>query len=78
MIEKVSIKGKDIWIIVEPHIIHPPGNDAKEFFTASYQVLDPAATSTGGMLFLDGGGKPLVFESPVQALEYASEKLTDG
>ena len=74
MIEKVNIKGQDIWIIVEPHIIHPPGNDAKEFFTASYQVLDPVA-GTGGTLMLDSDGKPLVFESPVQALEYANEKL---
>ena len=75
MIEKVNIKGKDIWIIVEPHVIHPPGNDAKELFTASYQVLDPAA-SPGATLLLDSDGKPLVFDSPVQALEYANEKLS--
>jgi len=75
MIEKVNIKGKDIWIIVEPHVIHPPGNDAKEFFTASYQVLDPVA-SPGATLLLDCDGKPLAFDSPVQALEYANEKLS--
>jgi len=77
MIEKVNIKGTDIWIIVEPHASHPPGDDPKEFFTASYHVLDPA-THPGGTLFLDSDGKALTFDSPVQALEYASETLIGG
>jgi hypothetical protein len=74
MTEKVNIKGKDIWIIVEPHASHAPGDDPKEFFTASYHVLDPAA-HPGGTLLLDAEGKALAFDSPVQALEYASETL---
>jgi hypothetical protein len=74
MIEKLNIKGSDIWIIIEPHVAHSPGDDPKEFFTASYHVLDPV-TYPGGTLLLDSEGKPMAFDSPVQALEYASEKL---
>lgn len=75
MIEKVNIKGADVWITIEPHATHAGGDDAKEFFTASYHLQDPIA-HPGGTLLIDAEGKAISFDSPVQALEYASEKLS--
>ena len=76
MIEKVSINGKDAWIAIEPHYIQPQDADEppQEFFTASYHVLEPSS-SPGGVLFMEEDNMPKLFESPVEALEYASEKL---
>jgi hypothetical protein len=75
MIEKMNIKGQDIWIKVEPHTSRAPGDDAREFFTASYHVMDPNS-EPGGSMLLDSEGKPVYFGSPVQAVEYAVEKLS--
>ena len=75
MTEKMNIGGKEIWIKVEPHASRMPGDDAREFFTASYHVMDPNS-EPGGSMFLDNEGKPVSFDSPVQALEYAAEKLS--
>ncbi len=75
MTEKMNIGGKEIWIKVEPHASRAPGDDAREFFTASYHIADPG-TQPGGSLFVDSEGKPVSFDSPVQALEYAAEKLS--
>ena len=76
MTEKVSINGKDAWIVIEPHFIQPQdAEDApQEYFTASYHVLEPES-SPGGVLFMEEDKTPKLFESPVEALEYASEKL---
>jgi len=77
MTEKVEINGQDIWIVIEPHMIHSPAADPKEYFTASYHSIDPE-TNPSGVLFLDRDKKPLTFDSPVAALEYANEKLLDA
>ncbi|MEO5684864.1 MAG: hypothetical protein ABIQ88_19635 [Chitinophagaceae bacterium] len=77
MTEKIQIKGKDIWITIEPHILHSSGAEPTECFTASYNALDPA-TDPASILFLDKENKPLSFSSPVEALEYANEKLMDS
>jgi len=74
MTEKLQIKGKDIWVVVEPHAIHLPEENPREYFTASYYSVNPAA-GNGGILFLDEDKEPLTFSSPVEALEYANEKL---
>jgi len=75
MIEKVSIKGNDVWIMIEPHAMLEPCHDTpREYFTASYHLLDPA-TAPGGILFVERDKTPIRFESPVEALEYANEKL---
>jgi hypothetical protein len=76
MTEKTQIKGTDIWITIDPHTVHSPADDPKEYFTASYHAIDPA-TVPGGVLFLDKDKKALTFDSPVAALEYANEKLLD-
>lgn len=77
MIEKIQIKGQHIWIAIEPHVLHLPGGEPQEYFTASYHSIDPA-TNPAGNLFLDNEKKPCRFNSPVQALEYASERLLEN
>ncbi|HTL08110.1 MAG TPA: hypothetical protein VL307_07645 [Chitinophagaceae bacterium] len=74
MTEKIAINGKDAWIVVEPHTLHLPGAEPTEYFTASYYLADPAVTPAG-ILFTDKDQKAISFNSPVQALEYASEQL---
>ncbi len=76
MTEKIQINGKDIWIVVEPHARHEPGMEPKEYFTASYFLSEPDETPAG-ILFLNDSKKALEFDSPVEALEYANEKLID-
>ena len=74
MTEKLQIKGKDIWVMIEPHAIQLPSENPREYFTASYHSVEPA-TDNGGILFLDDDKEPVTFSSPVEALEYANEKL---
>ena len=74
MTEKIQIKGQDIWIAIDPHQAHLAGDEPKEYFTASYHAVDPA-TDPAGNMFLGEDNKPVVFSSPIEALEYANEKL---
>jgi hypothetical protein len=75
MTEKVSIKGKEVWIVVEPHLMERsnPNVIPTEYFTASYHVKEP--TESPAILFTNEDKSPCLFESPVAALEYANEKL---
>jgi hypothetical protein len=76
MIEKQSINGKDVWIEVEqqPANRSNPNIIPTEYFFAKYYLEE----SPGGasVILTDEEGKPLLFESPVAALTYASKKLT--
>jgi hypothetical protein len=74
MTEKIEIKGQDIWIVIEPHTTNMANVDPKEYFTASFHAVDPE-TEPAGNLFVDKDRKPVTFSSPVEALEYANEKL---
>jgi hypothetical protein len=75
MKEEIYVSGKKIWLLIEPHIQEDGrGDQAAEYFTASYDIKDLPA-SPGGILFLEEDNTPKRFESPVQALEFASEKL---
>ena len=77
MIEKLSIKGKDVWVVVEPHI--PVRNNPKviptEYFKVFYNLKEPG--SEKGEIFTESNKEPKLFESPVAALEYANEKLIE-
>lgn len=75
MKEEIEVGGKTVWILIEPHLHpgHPDGTGA-EYFTASY-TFDDTRTEPSAVLFLEADKTPKCFESPVQALEYASEKL---
>ena len=80
MIEKQSINGKDVWVEVEPYHVHRdnPRTIPTEYFTAKYYLQEPASTSSAnGELIVDKDGQPKLFESPVAALEFANEKMTE-
>jgi len=71
----MDIGGNKAWILIEPHSLEDqkegqPG----EYFTASYS-FEEQAEGPAVVLFLQDDLTPKRFESPVQALEYASEKL---
>lgn len=76
MTEKLTINGKDIWVTIEPHLV-PRENMhiiPTEYFTAMYYMQEPAE-NVSGEIFIDGT-EPKLFQSPVEALEYARETLT--
>lgn len=76
MTEKLTINGKPVWVVVEPHLI-PRENMhiiPTEYFTALYYLQEPAE-DVSGELFIEGT-EPKLFESPVAALEYARETLS--
>ena len=75
MKEEIYVNGQKVWILIEPHIQGDgEGDQSPEYFTASYDIKDPP-TSPGGILFVEEDNTPKRFESPVQALEFANEKL---
>ena len=77
MTEKVQIRGKDVWIVVEPVVIHPQNNKMipTEYFVAYYNEQEPA--DDPGTMFLESNKKPRLFTSPVEALEYACEHFKE-
>ena len=80
MIEKQSINGKDVWVEIEPFHVHRdnPRTIPTEYFTAKYYLQEPmAAPNSSGEVILDKDGSPKLFESPVAALEFANEKMTE-
>src|SRR5437868_1334107 len=75
MKEEIYIKGKKVWVLIEPHVIPETKDDQpKEYFTASYDTIDPPSVP-GGILFVEPDNTPRRFDSPVQTLEFANEKL---
>ncbi len=75
MTEKIVINGKNAWIMVEPHILESdePEEDPKEYFIAYYTFQEPGLA--GGKMFTEEDKSPKLFESPVEALEFATEEL---
>jgi hypothetical protein len=75
MKEEINIGDQKVWILIEPHQVQDgAGDEPEEYFTASYATTDPP-TLPGGILFLEKDNMPKRFLSPVQALEFANEKL---
>ncbi len=74
MKEEIYVSGQKVWILIEPHVQINDEDRSAEYFTASYDIKDPPA-SPGGILFVEEDNTPKRFDSPVQALEFASEKL---
>lgn len=77
MTEKLTINGKEVWVVVEPHMIprENPHIIPTEYFTAMYYFQEPG-DDVHGEIFIDGT-VPRLFESPVAALEYARETLIE-
>jgi hypothetical protein len=75
MTEKLSINGKDVWVVVEPLTAPKDVSDQtpNEYFIVFYNLEEPG--STPGEMMRDADNRPKLFESPVAALEYANEKL---
>lgn len=75
MIEKQSIKGKDVWLEIEPYHVERqnPKTIPTEYFTAKYYLAEP--NSGRGEVFKDENGELRLFESPVAALTFANKKL---
>jgi hypothetical protein len=77
MIEKQSIKGKDVWVRVDPyHMERPkPNIIPTEYFTATYYLDEPTQEQKRGESIHDEEGKLKLFESPVEALSYIRKRL---
>jgi hypothetical protein len=77
MIEKQSIKGKDVWVRVDPY--HMERSSANiiptEYFTATYYLDEPEPENKGGQTIKDEEGKLRLFESPVEALSFTRKRL---
>lgn len=75
MIEKINVDGKPVLVLIEPHAAtDAEDGHAQEYFTASY-ALEAMPGPPGGVMILENDKRPKRFASPVEALEYASEKL---
>ena len=76
MVERQSIKGRDIWLKVDP--FHVPRTNPNiiptEYFTASYYMQEPANDAQGEVI-KDKNGEAKLFESPVAALSFARKRL---
>jgi hypothetical protein len=80
MIEKHSINGKDVWVEITPFHVHRdnPRIIPTEYFTARYYLQEPSSTrDASGEVILDHDGQPKLFESPVAALQFTNEKVTE-
>lgn len=77
MTEKLTIKGKDVWVVVEPLTVQRENENETptEYFIVFYHLLEPGTET--GVMFREEDNRPLLFESPVAALEYAQEKLLE-
>jgi hypothetical protein len=76
MIERQSIKGKDVWLKVDPLPVQRERPDIipTEYFTASFYLKEPDSDTNGEMI-KDEDGEPKMFESPVAALSFARKRL---
>lgn len=74
MIEHHVINGKDVWVEVmeQPAGRENPNIIPTEYFTARYYLSEPPAN---GEWIIDEDGEPQLFESPVEALTFATKKL---
>jgi|GEM_PF-365667 len=77
MIEMQSIKGKEVWLKVDPYPVQRsnPNIIPTEYFTASYYLQQQASDATAGEIIKDEDGELKLFESPVAALTFARKRL---
>lgn len=77
MTEKLTINGKNVWVVIEPLTVprDNPEETPTEYFIVLYHLLEPGTET--GIMFREADNRPVLFESPVAALEYANEKLLE-
>lgn len=75
MIEKQSIRGRDVWVRVDPYHMERanPNIIPTEYFTATYYLDEPGDRT--GEVINDEDGQVRLFESPVAALSFAWKRL---
>jgi hypothetical protein len=84
MTEKLNINGEDVWVVVEA-VDAQEGNPnilPAEYFVAYYSSQEPPIEASShepgkmpGKVFKSEDNTPKRFLSPVEAIEYATEKL---
>ena len=76
MLEKQNIKGRDVWVKVDPYHVQRsnPNIIPTEYFTATFFLDDPSSNNNGETI-KDEEGELKLFESPVAALSFAWKKL---
>ncbi|WP_343690984.1 hypothetical protein [Chitinophaga sp.] len=77
MVEKIQVNNQDVWLLIEPRDAQhgDPNVIPTEYFIVSYALKEPAGVHETGTIFQDTNGEPRHFYSPVEAVEYAVEKL---
>jgi hypothetical protein len=77
MIEKQSIKGRDVWVKINPYHMERsnPNIIPTEYFTASYYLDEFNLEHKEGEVINDEDGRIKLFESPVAALSFARKRL---
>ncbi|BAV09653.1 hypothetical protein SAMN05421788_1011085 [Filimonas lacunae] len=84
MTEKIIVNGKEVWLVIEPReATHTSAHSIPtEYFIAYYALQEPGVYTsphepgkTPGTLFAEKEDEPILFLSPVAAVEYAVEKL---
>lgn len=84
MTEKITIDGKEVWLVIEPieTQLGNPNVIPTEYFTLWYNQQDPGVYSSPhepgkepGKLVKDDSDEAKRFLSPVEAVEYAVEHL---
>jgi hypothetical protein len=77
MIEKQTIKDRDIWLKVDPYKVQRSNPDIipTEYFTVSYFINEPLQETDRGEFVKDEEGNIKLFESPVAALSYARKAI---
>lgn len=75
MIEHHVINGKDVWVEVveQPANRENPNTIPTEYFTARYYLAEPPGANAAWIT--NEEGEPQLFESPVAALTYVTNKL---
>lgn len=81
MVEKISVDGRNVWLTIDA-IETQPNVIPTEYFVAYYSLQEPPIEASPhepgkepGRQFTDADGNPKQFVSPVEAVEYAVEKL---
>jgi hypothetical protein len=77
MIEKQTIRDRDVWLKVDPYKVQRanPNIIPKEYFTVSFFSDEPFGESERGEFIKDEDGNIKLFESPVAALTYARKSI---
>lgn len=77
MIEKQSFNGKDVWIKVDPYRVERANRNIipTEYFTAGFYFNEPLSDVNVAEIVRDEKGEIKLFESPVEALNFARKQL---